>query len=73
MIEFKKYYKSKTNNAILDIDRYCGIINADYPKWKGWSALNNLKHERKSFKSEYLEILVYNFYMVSYIANKMYL
>lgn len=73
MMNFKTFYKSKTNNAIMDIDRYYGILKSDYPNWNGWSVLNALKRERKSFKNEYLEILVYNFYMVSYIANKMYL
>lgn len=74
MITFEKYLYSKTNNAVRDNTSCCGISKEQYPKWGGWKEVNKLRQVNKTdYDSEYLNVLVCNFYLVQYIASKLYL
>lgn len=44
---------------------YCGIIKKDYPRWRGWNIIKELKDPEEACPN--LDLLVVNFYYVKYL------
>lgn len=72
MIDFQDYLSIRTFAKPLNLNSYKGIKKTEHPKWLGWKEINLLKNSNPTLQSEYLDVLVYNFYMCEYIANKFY-
>ena len=52
---------------------YRGIKRKDYPRWIGWTFIDNLKGTLNvsEIESEYLEILVQNFFLIRYLSENL--
>ena len=50
---------------------YKGIKRKDFPRWIGWIYIDNLKGTLNvsEIESEYLEILVQNFFLIKYLSE----
>jgi hypothetical protein len=68
-MEFLEYLELKTYNKPMCLNTYKGIKKKKYPKWQGWKVLKRLKAEKKPFESDYLDLLVYNFYLCQFIKE----
>ena len=55
-------------------ESYCGIYKQDYPKWEGWKVIKEEKSKGvhiSKIHSQKLNDLVYNFYYMKYIREKL--
>lgn len=68
-MEFTEYLELKTLNKPMCLNTYKGIKKRKTPKWLGWKVLKKLKQEKKPFESDYLDLLVYNFYLCQFIKE----
>lgn len=68
-MEFTEYLELKTLNKPMCLNTYKGIKKRKNPKWLGWKVLKKLKQEKKPFESDYLDLLVYNFYLCQFIKE----
>lgn len=71
-MNFQDYYNIyATGNTNLNI--YKGIKKSENPKWLGWKEIQRCKSLSEPLENDYLNTLVYNFYLCGFILNKLYI
>lgn len=71
-MNFQDYYNIyATGNTNFNV--YKGIKKSENPKWLGWKEIQRCKSLGEPLENDYLNALVYNFYLCEFILNKLYI
>lgn len=64
-LNFEDFLQHNITGKSKRFNSYCGIIKKDYPKWRGWNIIKELKDPEEACPD--LDLLVVNFYYVKYL------
>lgn len=71
-MNFQDYYNTYATDQI-NLNSYKGIKKSENPKWLGWKEIQRCKLFDEPIENEYLDTLVYNFYLCEFILNRFYI
>lgn len=70
-MNFQDYYNTCSVGS-MNLNSYRGIKKSENPKWLGWKEIQRCKLLNEPIENDYLDTLVYNFYLCEFILNKLY-